>query len=249
MADWLEAEVIERRVWTPQLYTLRVVGPHPAFEAGQFVKLALDLEGERVGRAFSFVNPPGQATSEFFGVVVPEGRLSPALAALESGDRMYLSAAASGFLVLSEIPESATLWMLATGTGIAPFLSILQAGDVWRRNAGVVLVHSVRLAADLVYQELIAALVAQSGNRLRYVPMVSREPASGTGRLEGRIPAAILDGRLEQAAGLALTPADSQVMLCGNPEMVTDASAALIARGLRKHRRRAPGQITAERFW
>jgi len=249
MADWLETEVITRRVWTHQLFSLRLAGPCPRFEAGQFAKLALDLDGERVGRAFSFVNPPDQAASEFFGVIVPQGRLSPALATLAPGERVYLAGAASGFLVLSEIPESATLWMLATGTGIAPFLSILQAGEVWRRHAGVVLVHAVRAASDLVYQDLIAALAAQSGGRLRYLAMVSREPVTGAGRLAGRIPASILDGRLERAAGLALAPADSQVMLCGNPDMVTDVTAALVTRGLRKHRRRAPGHISAERFW
>lgn len=249
MADWLDTAVIEKRVWTPQLFSLRVAGPQPRFEAGQFAKLALDLGGERVARAFSFVNPPEASASEFFGVVVPDGRLSPALAALEPGERLYLSFSASGFLVLSEIPASDTLWMLATGTGIAPFLSILQAEDVWRRHENVVLVHSVRAVADLVYRDLIAATAARLGARFRYVPMVSRESVSATGWLQGRIPAAILDGRLERAAGEVLAPNRSQVMLCGNPDMVGDATEALVARGLRKHRRRAPGQISAERFW
>jgi ferredoxin--NADP+ reductase len=86
-----------------------------------------------------------------------------------------------------------------------------------------------------------------NGARFRYVSFVSREQAPGS--LAGRIPAAIADGRLEQAAGVALAPVNSQVMLCGNPDMLRDGGAALAVRGMKKHRRRSPGQITVESFW
>ena len=119
MSGWLETEVLEKRVWTDALFSLRVRGPQPAFEAGQFVRIALDLEGERVARAFSFVNAPSDPVSEFYGVVVPEGRLSPPLAALRPGDSLQLSTLASGFLVLSEVPEAAVLWMISTGTKLS----------------------------------------------------------------------------------------------------------------------------------
>jgi ferredoxin--NADP+ reductase len=99
----------------------------------------------------------------------------------------------------------------------------------------------VRHANELVYREIIQA------TRARYVTFVSRERVAGS--LEGRIPAAIADGRLEAAAGVKLAPENSHVMLCGNPAMLKDAQAALMARGLRKHRRRAPGHITVESFW
>jgi ferredoxin/flavodoxin---NADP+ reductase len=180
-------------------------------------------------------------------VVVPEGALSPRLARLACGDRLYVADNPSGFLVLSEVPSAETLWMLSTGTGIAPFLSILRSETIWTRYASVVLVHAVRHRAELVYRELIAALQHERGPRLRYVPFVSREPAPSV--LAGRIPDAIRDGRLEQATGLRLGADNSQVMLCGNPDMLRDVSAALVERGMRKHRRRAPGQITTEAFW
>lgn len=247
MSGWLETEVIENRAWSDALFSLRVRGPRPAFEAGQFVRIALDIGGERVARAFSFVNSPSDPISEFYGVTVPEGRLSPPLSVLRPGDKLQLSTLASGFLVLSEVPEAAVLWMISTGTGIAPFLSILQDGAPWRRYGSVVLVHAARRAEDLAYRPLIDGLRRARASRLRYVPMLSREQSPGL--LEGRIPAAIRDGRLESCAGLPLSAAGSQVMLCGNPGMITDATAALLERGLRKHRRRAPGQITAERFW
>ena len=178
---------------------------------------------------------------EFYGVIVPEGPLSPRLAKLRAGDALQVAANPAGFLVLSELPDTETLWLVSTGTGLAPFLSILRTEALWKRFRNVVLVHAVRYAKELTYRELI------SGTGARYVTFVSRESASGS--LAGRIPAAIADGRLEAAAGIALKPETSHVMLCGNPQMLKDASAALAARGLRKHRRRAPGHITVESFW
>ncbi|MDA1117597.1 MAG: ferredoxin--NADP reductase [Proteobacteria bacterium] len=247
MALWLEARVIENRHWTPALYSLRVAAPPLSFAAGQFVRIALDIDGARVARPFSFVNPPGDPTLEFYGVIVPEGPLSPRLAALVPGDTLYLAPNPSGFLVMAEVPDTRTLWMIATGTGLAPFLSILRTETPWRRFERVVLVHAVRHAAELVYREPLAALTQLHGERLRVVDFVSREAAGGA--LAGRVPAAIADGRLEAAAGVALSAADSHVMLCGNPAMVKDATAELVARGMRKHRRRMPGHISVENYW
>jgi len=247
MSKWLEGRVIDNRHWTEALFSLRVAAPRLPFEAGQFVKLALDVDGERVARPFSFVNAPDDPVLEFFGVTVPEGPLSPRLARLAAGDTLYVAPNPSGFLVLSEVPDAQTLWLLATGTGLAPFLSILRTETPWRRYANVVLVHAARFARELVYRDTIDALARARGTRFRYVTFVSREPAQGA--LAGRIPAAIGDGRLEQAAAAELSASSSQVMLCGNPDMLKDAGAALAARGMKKHRRRSPGQITAEGFW
>jgi ferredoxin--NADP+ reductase len=245
---WLDGKVIENRRWTATLFSLRVEAPRLAFEAGQFVRIALELEegnaGSRVARPFSFVNPPQDPVFEFYGVVVPEGPLSPRLARLAAGDRLLLASNPAGFLVLSELPDAETLWLLSTGTGIAPFLSLLRTAAPWQRFKTVVLVHAVRRAEELVYQEMMLEFKKQKA--FRYVSFVSREPHASS--LAGRIPAAIADGRLEQAAGAQLS-AQSQVMLCGNPAMLKDAQAALVARGLRKHRRRSPGQITVESFW
>jgi ferredoxin--NADP+ reductase len=246
MAKWHEGRVVETRHWTQTLYSLRVEGPSLRFQAGQFVRIALDIDGERVARPFSFVNPPDEATLEFYGVIVPEGPLSPHLARLEPGDALYYADNPSGFLILAEVPPAEELWLVSTGTGIAPFLSILRTGVPWQAYRRVILVHAVRRANELVYREVIDETAHRHGGQFRYVTFVSREPHAGS--LEGRIPAAIRDGRLEAAAG-TFTPERSQFMLCGNPDMVKDVQAALVERGLRKHRRRAPGQITVETFW
>lgn len=246
---WLDGKVIENRHWTDTLFSLRVEAPKLAFEAGQFVRIALDTkegdEGSRVARPFSFVNPPEDPVLEFYGVIVPEGPLSPRLDKLRAGDTLHVASNPAGFLVLSEVPDTRTLWLVATGTGVAPFLSILRTETPWRRFREVVLVHAARHARELVYRDMIDKLRRERG--LRYVTFVSREAAPGS--LAGRIPAAVRDGRLEKAAGTKLTPETSHVLLCGNPQMLKDTGAALAERGMRKHRRRTPGHITVESFW
>ena len=239
---WLEGTVVENRHWTEALFSLRVQAPRLAFQAGQFVRIALDIGGERIARPFSFVNPPQDPVLEFYGIVVPEGPLSPRLERLRAGERLYVASNPAGFLVLAEVPDAQTLWLVSTGTGIAPYLSILRSETPWQRFRDVVLVHAVRYAKELVYQEVIGKIP-----NLKYVTFVSREAHPGS--LAGRIPAAIGDGRLEAAAGVALDAASSHVMLCGNPQMLKDAAAALAVRGMRKHRRRNPGHLTVESFW
>jgi len=242
--SWLEGTVLENRHWTESLFSLKVEAPRLAFAAGQFVRIALDIGGERIARPFSFVNPPEDPVLEFYGIVVPEGPLSPRLEKLAAGERLYVASNPAGFLVLAEVPEAKTLWLLSTGTGIAPYLSILRTAAPWQRFRNVVLVHAVRYARELVYQDLLKKIERP---QFRYVTFVSREPHAAA--LSGRIPAAIRDGRLEAAAGVALDAASSHVMLCGNPRMLKDAAAALAERGMRKHRRRNPGHITVESFW
>ncbi|HXT28850.1 MAG TPA: ferredoxin--NADP reductase [Vicinamibacterales bacterium] len=225
------------------LFSLRVEAPQIRFEAGQFVRIALE---EELARPFSFVNPPQDPVLEFYGIVVPEGPLSPRLEKLRAGERLLVATNPAGFLVLAEVPDAETLWLVSTGTGIAPFLSILRTEAPWRRFPRVVLVHAVRYARELAYRETIGEILRSHHNVFQYVTFVSREPAPGS--LAGRIPAALRDGRLETAAGVKIDQR-SHVMLCGNPEMLKDATAALMERGLRKHRRRTPGHITVESFW
>ena len=247
MSKWVEGRVLENRVWTDTLFSLKVKAQKLQFEAGQFVRIALDVEGERVARPFSFVNAPADPVMEFYGVVVPEGPLSPHLARLKAGDALYVADNPSGFLVLREVPLADDLWLLATGTGIAPFLSILRTGEVWTRYRRVILVHCTRHANELVYQDLIATIADAQGSRFVFITFTTREKTPDA--LQGRMPAAIRDGRLEAAAGAQISPERSQFMLCGNPAMLKDAAAELIARGLRKNRRRTPGHITVESFW
>lgn len=245
--QWTEGGVVEIRAFSGRHFALRVDAAIEPFQAGQFTKLGLKIDGEIVGRPYSLVNDPGDHTLEFYFNVVAGGPLSGRLAALTSGERVLVAPRASGFLILSEVPRAPQLWMMATGTGIGPFISILKGNEVWERFERVILVHAVRHAAELAYRDVIAQAQAQRSGSLAYIPFVSREPCDFA--LSGRIPQAIADGRLEARADTPISAAGSQFMLCGNPEMVRDASDALIARGLKKHRRRDPGQITVENYW
>ena len=247
MQKWVEGTVVDQKRWTERLFSLRVAADIAAFEAGQFAKLALAVGAEMVARPYSFVNAPKERPYEFYYVTLPDGPLTQRLCKMESGDTVYLAPRPSGFLVLSEVADGANLWLISTGTGIGPFLSILKTETPWQRFRQVVLVHAVRHADELTYRDTIERLLGEHGGQMRAVSFVSREKTAGA--LHGRIPAAIEDGRLEAAAGVALSADGSQVMICGNPEMVTDTTEALKRRGMRKHRRREPGHITIENYW
>src|SRR6185436_13250809 len=160
----LQGRVIENRHWTDTAFSLRIEAPRLSFEAGQFVRIALE---EELARPFSFVNPPQDPVLEFYGIVVPEGPLSPRLEKLRAGERLLVATNPAGFLVLAEVPDAETLWLVSTGTGIAPFLSILRTDTSRFKN--VVLVHAARYARELTYPEVIR------GTRARYVTVVSRE--------------------------------------------------------------------------
>jgi ferredoxin/flavodoxin---NADP+ reductase len=249
MSAWLEGTVAAQTHWTERLLTLKVEAPDLAFEAGQFARLALDIGGLRVARPYSFVNAPGSAPFEFYYAIVPEGPLSPRLASLAPGDRVYVAPNPAGFLVLSEVPDAADLWLVSTGTGIGPFLSILRTQAPWTRFKRVVLVHAARYPVELVYADVVAQVAQAHSAQFTFIQVTSRETPPGTAVMHGRIPALIADGSLEARAGAQISAAASQVMLCGNPDMVKDVIAELALRGMKKHRRRSPGQITVENYW
>lgn len=247
MSKWVEGTVVAQRHWSGLLYSLQVEAELAPFQAGQFTKLALAVDGEMVGRPYSFVNAPTARPYEFYYVVLPEHPLTPHLCKLVAGDSVYLAPQPAGFLTLNEVAPGENLWLLATGTALGPFLSILGSEAPWQRFRRVVLVHAVRRAEELSYQEQIGSLLAQHAGQLVFVPVISREQKDFA--LAGRIPQAIDDGRLEARAGVKLEAQSSRLMVCGNPQMVEDTVHALQRRGMKKHRRRDPGQISVENYW
>lgn len=248
MADWVTGKIVKVQNWTDALFSLTVHAPVQPFTAGQFAKLGLDIDGERVQRAYSYVNAPSNPDLEFYLVTVPDGKLSPRLAALKPGDEVQVVSEAAGFFVLDEVPDCDTLWMLATGTAIGPYLSILEEGKDLERFNNLVLVHAARYAADLSYLPQMQDLQARYAGKLRIQTVVSRETAPGM--LTGRVPALIESGALEAAVGLSINAETSHVMLCGNPQMVRDTQQLLKeTRQMTKHLRRRPGHMTAEHYW
>lgn len=239
--------VVGQRQWTDSLYSIQISADINPFEAGQFGRIGLMMDDKPVLRPYSFINGADERPLEFYYVIVKEGPLTARLPHLVTGDEVLINEKANGFLVLSEVPPAEQLWMLATGTGLGPFLSILKSKEVWTRFNDMVLVHAVRYANELTYQEDIQRLLGDGGGRLRYVPFVSRERADFA--LSGRIPQALTNGALANRAGLHFSPDKSQFMLCGNPQMVKDAVETLTPLGFERNRRKKPGHITVENYW
>lgn len=234
------------KIWAPGLRTLRLEGPPPEFQPGQFVRVALPSAPE-VARSYSLSSAPGQPCETFL-IEVPGGALTPALFRLEPGDPVLLDTVAQGHFTLERVEPCQDLWLVATGTGLGPYVSMIRSGEVWSRAQRVVVVHGVRQAAHLCYAEELQALAAAAGRDLRWVGLVSREEPP-PGALAGRLTDALESGALEAAAGLTLSAETSHVMLCGNPAMIGDLRALLEARGLARNRPRKPGQFTSEKYW
>ncbi|WP_437270390.1 ferredoxin--NADP reductase [Stutzerimonas balearica] len=246
--------LLEVQTLTSNLFTLRTTrDPGFRFTAGQFARLGVRKpSGCIVWRAYSMVSAPHDEFLDFFSIVVPDGEFTSELSRLSVGDELLVEKQAFGFLTLDRFPDGRDLWLLATGTGIAPFLSILQDFEAWQRFERIVLVYSVRQQRELAYQQLIADLPQREyleglGDKLTYLPVVTREQVPGA--LRGRITQLIETGELERAAGLALSPEHSRIMLCGNPQMIEDTRAVLKTRDLQLALTRRPGQVAVENYW
>lgn len=239
---------------TPSLFTLRTTRDAGfRFTAGQFVRLGVTkADGSIVWRAYSVVSSPFDEYLDFFSIVVPDGEFTSELSRLRVGDTLLVERQATGFLTLSRFVDGRDLWLLGTGTGVAPFLSILQDFEAWEKFERIILVYSAREAKELAYQSLIKTLgereyLAEYAHKLTYIPIVTREQHPGT--LNGRITTLIENGELERAAGVELTAQHSRVLICGNPQMVDDTRQLLKQRDMQLSLSRRPGQVAVENYW
>ncbi len=191
--------VVGMHFWTPTIFSIKTTRPAALqFTAGQFVRLGLPGDdGELIWRAFSLVNAPAEDILEFYAITIPEGKLTPRLARLKVGDTLFVDHTAYGFLTLDRFTGGEDLWLLATGTGLAPFVSILRDPAVWQRFKRIFLVHSVRWASDLAYYDELKhfshpdvdpALI----DKLHFAVCVTREAMPGA--LHGRVTSLLASG-------------------------------------------------------
>lgn len=249
--------ILEIRQWTEKLFSIRVSrSPAFRFTPGQWVRLGIasgsGLPGGVIWRPYSMVSADYDDYLEFFSILVPGGAFSSRLAASKTGDTLFVEKQPYGYLTAARFSGGRHLWLLASGTGVAPYLSILRDPDVWARYEERVLVYSVSHAREIAYREALAALAEDEllgafRPPLRFVPVVTRELVPGT--LHARLPTLISDGTLEREAGLALSPEDSRILICGNPKMLDDVRDALVARGLCSDRSSMPGHFATENYW
>jgi len=249
--------VLAIRHWTPQLLSFRTTRPAAfRFTPGHYTRLGLGAVdaslGDWVWRPYSMTSASNDDFLEFIAVLVPDGAFSEQLRQLSVGDTLGVDKASYGFLTVDQLAPGKELWLLASGTGLGPFVSILREPSVWQNFERLILVHSVRQSAELAWREEIAALPRQewptkAKATLSYIPVVTREPGATT--LAERIPLLLADGRLEQAAASPLDLATSRLMVCGNPEMARELRQFLSARGFATNRRGVPGQMAFEKYW
>ena len=252
MPQWLTSKVLERKVWSEGLFTITVDGSGvEPFLPGQFVQLGCfpsGHDGDRdqlINRPYSIASPHGDRI-DFFIVRVDGGELTPMLWDLNVGDTLQVSRKGTGSFTLKKTPDAENLWLIATGTGLAPYIAMLRTAEPWERYKEIVLVHGVRMATDLAYTEELQSFKLQYGDRFSFIQSLTRDSASGA--LNGRIPELASSGRLEAAAGCSLTK-ESAVMLCGNPAMLDSMEEMLAQRQMTLHKRKEPGQIVLERYW
>jgi len=246
MSHWVKGTVIGKHEWSEGLFSMQLDAPPMDFKAGQYAKVALDLDGERIGRPYSLVNAPGEPPLEIYFNEVPEGPLTPRLSDLGPGDPVWVSASAGGIFTLETVQPARTLWLLATGTALGVYLSILRTREPWDKFERVILIHGVRNRAELTYASTLSAIAGQHADCFRFLSTLSREE-NGSG-LTGRITDLLTSGELEAQVGIPIERDSSHVMLCGNAEMIKDVKSILEERGLKRHSRRAPGQYSTEQY-
>lgn len=245
--------ITELHTWTPNLFSFKTTRDQGyRFVPGQFARLGVMCGTEIVWRAYSIVSAHYDEFLEFYSIVVPNGKFTSQLSTLKVGDRIFVERKSLGFLTTDRFELGKDLWMLATGTGLAPFMSILYDFKTWEAYENLVLVHSVRSEDELAYQEVIrhfehSEYFADFASRLHYVQAVTREMVPDT--LNARITDLIESGDLERAVGLAIDGDRSRIMICGNPDMVDETRALLTRRGLTVSRRGAPGHLAVENYW
>jgi ferredoxin/flavodoxin---NADP+ reductase len=244
---WTPATIEQKKVWDEGLFTLTIRAPQVLpFKPGQFLQLGMELpDGSHLHRPYSVASPHGELL-EFFIVMVETGQLTPRLWSMNVGDPLDVSERAAGSFTLQHAPDASTLWLIGTGTGLAPYIAMLRTDAPWQRYQKIVVVHGVRHVRDLAYQDEFAQYSQRGNGHFRYIPVVSREACPGG--LSGRITTCIENGALEKQAEVAFSK-DCAILLCGNPDMLDDCEALLATREITKHKSKAPGQIVIERYW
>lgn len=238
--------------WTDRLFSFRCTrDPTLRFVAGQFAMIGLMVEGKPLVRAYSLVSPPWDEELEFLSIKVQNGPLTSRLQHIQPGDTVLIGKKPTGTLLVENLLPGKTLWLLATGTGLAPFMSLIREPDIYERYERVVLAHTVREVKELAYREIISRELPEHeflGEMLRgkllYYPSVTREPFP----TQGRITTLLESGKVCTDLGLPpLSVEGDRVMLCGSEAMNADVKALLEARGFTEGSNNAPGTYVVEK--
>jgi ferredoxin/flavodoxin---NADP+ reductase len=252
MSNFNQETVLSVHHWTDRLFSFKTTrNPAFRFQNGQFTMMGVEIQGRPLVRAYSLVSANYEEQLEFFSIKVADGPLTSRLQHLKEGDPILVSRKATGTLVLDNLRSGRNLYLLGTGTGLAPFLSLVRDPETYERFERVVIVHGCRWAAELAYGDWLAnvlpndELVGQNvREQLTYYPTITREPF----RHNGRISLLMTTGKLFEDVGLS--PMDSQsdrFMLCGSPNMLADLRTILRDREFVEGNHGAPGDYVIEK--
>lgn len=255
----LNATIVKRLDVTPELMILSIKPDSgvPDFRPGQYVALGLFGSAERpsnfppereahapdkiIKRAYSIGSSPlTRDYLEFYIAVVPDGGLTSRLALTREGDRVFLAPKITGTFTLEHVPGDRNLVLVSTGTGLAPFMSMVRTPATWTGGRHITVVHGVRHAHDLAYREELESLAA-SGKGLTYHPVVSRD--AGWAGAKGHVQSLFENGLV------ALDAVRDNVFLCGNPAMIEGMEKLLTSRGYTVHSKKTPGNLHLEKYW
>ncbi len=247
--------VLSVRHWNEHLFSFRISRPASfRFRSGEFVMIGLKGDnGKPLLRAYSVASPSWDEELEFLSIKVQDGPLTSRLQLIEPGDQIYLGRKPTGTLVTDALLPGKRLFMLSTGTGLAPFLSLSRDPDVYEFYEQVVAVHSVRRVSDLAFRDELSTKLAedplvaeQAATQFHYVPTVTREPFDGnTARIDKLVESGTL---FEGVPGAAkFDPETDRIMMCGSMEMIKQFAAWFEENGFTEGSNAAPGQFVIER--
>jgi ferredoxin--NADP+ reductase len=252
MSAFYQERVIDVQHWTDTLFSFSTTrDPGFRFQNGQFTMMGLEVEGRPLLRAYSMASANHEESLEFFSIKVQDGPLTSRLQRIQPGDTVLIGRKATGTLIADNLLPGKRLLLLSTGTGLAPFVSIIKDPDVYDRFDDIVLVHGCRQVSELVYGEKIVEGLRSDElfgplleDKLHYYPTVTREPF----RNRGRITDLITSGKL--FADCRMPPLDieiDRIMMCGSPAMLADLRTIFDERGFVEGNHSAPGHFVIEK--
>ncbi|MDB5596411.1 MAG: ferredoxin--NADP(+) reductase [Hyphomicrobiales bacterium] len=252
MSAFRTETVLKVRHWTDGLFSFQTTrDPGFRFQNGQFTMIGLTVDGRPLMRAYSMASSQYEECLEFFSVKVPDGPLTSRLQHIKEGDQILVGRKPTGTLVLDNLQAGKTLYLLGTGTGLAPFMSVIKDPDTYERFEKIVLVHGCRFKEELAYEQFIMEELPSDEfigeavrEKLIYYPMVTREAFRNTGRITN----ALVSGKLPGDIGLpAIDPAHDRFMLCGSPAMLQDTTQWLTSHSFAEGSSSDPGQFVIEK--
>jgi ferredoxin--NADP+ reductase len=252
MSAFLEEKVLSVHHWTDRLFSFTTTrDPALRFSNGHFTMIGLRVDGKPLLRAYSIVSANYEEHLEFLSIKVPDGPLTSRLQHIQVGDTVIVGKKPTGTLLVDYLLPGKRLYMLSTGTGLAPFMSIVRDPEAYDRFDQIILVHGVREVDELAYHDMLVEHLPQHEflgemvtDKLRYYPTVTREPFKN----QGRITELIENGKLFSDLGVpAFNPAEDRIMICGSPEMLKQLKHMLEARGFHEGNTTRPGDFVIER--